>query len=169
MRSNGCTIELSFDAKEAEMNAMSAATVRPAGAVQPQRTVNRLRHTAKRPCAALAHRRPQAQLLKGGSAGALRLTRRGRIALAVFAALVASALWLAAAGGAQATSHGVSPRTAEKNLSQIVVRPGETLWSIALHAEPGADPRVVVQRIVEINALSGQVIIPGQRIWVPDR
>jgi hypothetical protein len=165
MRSNGCTIELSFDAKEAEMNAMSAATAQPARAAQPLRTVNRL-HTAKRPRVALPPR-PHAQPLQRGSAGALRLTRRGRIVLTGFAALAATAVWLAAADAAQATNHGAPPQTAERNLSQVVVRPDETLWSIALRAEPGADPRVVVQRIVEINALSGQVIVPGQRLWVP--
>jgi hypothetical protein len=154
MRSNGCTIELSFDAKEAEMNAMSAATVQPASGAKPPRI-------------ALVPQRAQAEPLQRRSAGTLRLTRRGRIVLTGFAAIVTAAFWLAAAAGAQAANHGASPRTVEGNLSQVVVRPGQTLWSIAVRAEPGGDPRVVVQRIVEINALSGQVIIPGQRLWVP--
>jgi LysM repeat protein len=52
-------------------------------------------------------------------------------------------------------------------MAQVVVRPGQTLWSIAERAEPAADPRIVVQQIIEFNALSGPVIQPGESLWVP--
>jgi hypothetical protein len=41
------------------------------------------------------------------------------------------------------------------------------LWSIASAAEPGADPRVIIQQIVAANALSGATIQAGQLLWVP--
>jgi len=49
----------------------------------------------------------------------------------------------------------------------VVVHPGQTLWSIASQAEPTADPRVVMQQIIDLNALRGTSIEPGQRLWVP--
>ena len=101
----------------------------------------------------------------------VRLTRRGRRALVglVAAAVVAAvaALWLAAATGAQAANHGSAAGAVYKSMTAVVVQPGQTLWSIALRAEPAADPRVVVSQIVEFNALSGDVVVPGERIWVP--
>jgi len=97
----------------------------------------------------------------------LRLTRRGRVVLIVAAAVVASLLGFAAASAAQASDHGVSPRPAGRSVSQIVVQPGQTLWSIAVRTDPSADPRLVVQRIVSINALTGENIAAGQRLWVP--
>jgi len=48
-----------------------------------------------------------------------------------------------------------------------VVRPGQTLWSIATKADPAADPRAVIQEIVDDNALAGTAVQAGQVIWVP--
>ena len=98
---------------------------------------------------------------------ALRLTRRGRIVLVGFLVFAAGLIWLAAAGGAAATRSGVPPSVYEKDLSKVVVRPGDTLWSIAARAEPDADPRLVVQQISDINALPSAEIAVGQRLWVP--
>jgi nucleoid-associated protein YgaU len=101
----------------------------------------------------------------------VRLTRRGRRVIAGFAAAVAlavaAALWLAAATGAQAANHGVAPGAVYKSMTAVIVQPGQTLWSIALRAEPAADPRVVVSQIIEFNALSSDVVAPGERVWVP--
>src|SRR5581483_11387542 len=66
----------------------------------------------------------------------LRLTRRGRIVVAVTAALLVTMISLLAAGVAQATNHAPSPRAARQNLVQVVVRPGQTLWSVAESADP---------------------------------
>jgi Tfp pilus assembly protein FimV len=52
-------------------------------------------------------------------------------------------------------------------MHQIVVRPGQTLWSIASAAEPAADPRDVVQQIMTANAMTGTTITAGQLLWVP--
>ena len=103
----------------------------------------------------------------GAAAPALRLTRRGRIALVGFLFFAAGLIWLAVAGGADATGSGVPPSVYEKHLSQVVVRPGDSLWSIAARAEPDADPRLVIQQITDINALPSAQIAVGQRLWVP--
>ncbi|MDR0342006.1 MAG: LysM peptidoglycan-binding domain-containing protein, partial [Nocardiopsaceae bacterium] len=100
-----------------------------------------------------------------------RLTRRGRVLLTALVAAstlaVAVLLWLSAAAGAQAASSGASPGSVYRNLTRVVVQPGQSLWTIALRAAPGADPRVVVQRIIDLNGLGGQSIQPGERLWVP--
>jgi hypothetical protein len=97
----------------------------------------------------------------------LRLTRRGRVVAASMAALLVTMVLGIAAGAAQATSHGPSSRTVERSLVQVTVRPGQSLWSVAEVADPNADTRVVIQQIVELNALSGTIVFAGERLWVP--
>jgi LysM repeat protein len=86
----------------------------------------------------------------------------------VLAMLTAAALvvCLVASGGAAATNHG-QPGAGYQGLHQIVVQPGQTLWSIALAAEPTANTGQVVEQIITANALSGSVIRAGQLLWVP--
>jgi hypothetical protein len=97
----------------------------------------------------------------------LRLTRRGRVVVAVAAALVLAALSLVIASAAQATNHPVSSRAAQQGLAQVTVHRGQSLWSVAESADPAADTRVVIQRIIELNGLTGNVVFAGQRLWVP--
>jgi hypothetical protein len=100
----------------------------------------------------------------------LRLTRRGRVVVAVLAVTVIAAvslvIGLAAAGGAEAANHG-QPRAGYQGMHEVVVQSGQTLWSIASAAEPGADPRDVVQQIMTANAMTGTTITAGQLLWVP--
>ncbi len=111
--------------------------------------------------------RPAGQARPGG----LRLTRRGRRVVAVFAMLMAivaaTLIWASAAGGARTSGHDLQPRSGYRGMTEIVVRPGQTLWSIAAAAEPSADPWTVVQQIIDANALSGAQIRAGQLLWVP--
>jgi hypothetical protein len=102
----------------------------------------------------------------------VRLTRRGRLVVTVMLTAVSLSLvvlaWLAiAARAAQATDGGQSPGAVYQNLTSVVVHPGQTLWSIASQAEPSADPRAVMQQIIELNALRGTNVVPGQHLWVP--
>ena len=103
----------------------------------------------------------------GAAPPTLRLTRRGRMVLVTFLIFTAGLIGLAAAHGADATGSGVSSKVFEKDLSQVVVRPGDSLWSIASRAEPLADPRRVIEQIADINALQGAQLTPGQHLWVP--
>ena len=96
-----------------------------------------------------------------------RLTARGRSVLTAGALIAATLLWFGVAS-AQGANHGVSPGAGgHAATSQVVVQPGQTLWSIALQADPSADPRLVVQRIVAMNSLTGENITVGQRLRVP--
>jgi len=81
--------------------------------------------------------------------------------------LLVAALSLIAAGAAQAISHSAAPSPAGRTAVQVVVRPGQSLWSVAESADPNADTRLVIQRIIELNALSGNTVVAGQRLWVP--
>jgi hypothetical protein len=100
-----------------------------------------------------------------------RLTRRGRRVVWASAVLLFVAVFtpvlLVLTSGAQAADHGLPPSAVRASMRHVVVKPGQSLWSIALNAEPKADPRAVIQQIIEFNALGGQVVVPGESLWVP--
>jgi hypothetical protein len=96
-----------------------------------------------------------------------RLTRRGRVVVAVLATLVAGGLCVAGATAAQATSGTAASHGNPGGAERIVVQPGDTLWSIAKTADPGADTQTVVQEMLQVNRLAGPDLSPGQRLWVP--
>lgn len=96
----------------------------------------------------------------------LRLTRRGRIVVVCAAGLMFLAvLWLGARHGAGATSEYQPVASRES----VVVGRHDTLWGIAARTRPDVDPRITVQRLMDLNALSSVVIQPGQRLYVPSR
>jgi LysM repeat protein len=100
-------------------------------------------------------------------AARLRLTRRGRFVVAAAAALLATALSLVAAVAAQATSRAFPPSTSGQHVTLVTVRPGDSLWSVAERADPGADPSLVVQQIIRLNRLSGDTVLAGEQLWAP--
>ncbi|MCL6548777.1 MAG: LysM peptidoglycan-binding domain-containing protein [Alicyclobacillus sp.] len=62
------------------------------------------------------------------------------------------------------------PGSAPSSGARYVVRPGDSLWSIAVRLAKGGDPRVVAYAIAEHNRLDGFAVIrPGQVLWVPGR
>jgi LysM repeat protein len=67
---------------------------------------------------------------------------------------------LAAALGAARPSSGAAPET------RYVVRPGDTLWTIAA-ARTDGDVREAVWRIQLRNALHGGVLRPGRVLFLP--
>jgi len=90
------------------------------------------------------------------------------VVLALAAVLVA--LWALASpdDGARASSARVSstwPRDAEV----VIVDEHDTLWSIATRTRPHTDPRITVQRMIDINGLNGAIIQPGQRVILPPK
>jgi len=54
-----------------------------------------------------------------------------------------------------------------KPASVYVVRPHDTLWTIAVHTAPGSDPRDAVWHIQQLNHLAGATIVPGEKLVVP--
>jgi LysM repeat protein len=96
--------------------------------------------------------------------GRVRLTRRGRlvVVLAVLALLVV---------GFSATGHVASQAASSAGVQHartVTVAPGESLWALAERIAPHADPRLVVDRIIQINHLAGARILAGQQLVVPD-
>jgi nucleoid-associated protein YgaU len=104
--------------------------------------------------------------------GTIRLTRRGRRVVAGFAIVVVivavTLLWMAAAGSVQASSHASPPGSAYHGMTQVVVQPGQTLWSIAAAAEPSGNSWAVVQQIIDVNALTSANVQAGELLWVPE-
>jgi nucleoid-associated protein YgaU len=105
--------------------------------------------------------------------GPVRLTRRGRrvvAGLVIGVIIVAvTVLWMSVAGSVQASSHGSAQGSPYRGMTQVVVRPGQTLWSIATAAEPSGNLWSVVQQIINVNALSSANVQAGQLLWVPRR
>lgn len=54
----------------------------------------------------------------------------------------------------------------EYDWSEIIVQPGDTLWSIATSEVPSRDPRDVVGSMRDINDLESADIFPGQVLTV---
>jgi hypothetical protein len=101
----------------------------------------------------------------------VRLTRRGRAVVAALiiagVVLVAALAWLAGTARADAAGSGVPSSAVYHSLRSVVVMPGQSLWSIASQYDPAADPRGVIQQIIDLNALSGTSVQPGQHLWLP--
>jgi LysM repeat protein len=75
----------------------------------------------------------------------------------VLVLLVAAAL---AVGMLARSSHGAGPERT------VVVKPGDTLWSIAARTYAG-DPREGVWELEQRNHLAGATIVPGERLVLP--
>ena len=57
---------------------------------------------------------------------------------------------------------------APQRYATVVVRSGDTLWSIASsHTTSAGDVQDTIDRITEVNHLSGASIQPGERLRVP--
>ncbi|OAA24740.1 LysM domain-containing protein [Frankia sp. EI5c] len=92
----------------------------------------------------------------------LRLTRRGRVVvMALTSAALAVVLSLALVTASQAFTGG------QESYRTHLVRPGETLWEIALGANPDADTREVVRQLMSLNDLRTPALLPGQELRLP--
>jgi LysM repeat protein len=101
----------------------------------------------------------------GAAVPAVRLTRRGRVVAAGVSALAIGALSITLATAAQAAHAGQA--APGRYAAKVEVRPGQSLWSLAESYDPGADPRLVVQQIQQLNSMAGDQVQPGEVLWVP--
>jgi nucleoid-associated protein YgaU len=94
----------------------------------------------------------------------LRLTRRARrLALVLaLAAGVALGSWLAPLLGV-----GSGGGLHLAGVSSVVVRPGDTLWSIASPVAADGDVRAAVDEIRQMNGLTSADLVPGQTLQLP--
>ena len=100
---------------------------------------------------------------KSLTAGHIRLTRRGRLALLV-AAVLCMLLGFSLGDTLSFTAGMTSPPPASHS---IVVQPGQTLWGIATQVAPHADPRATIQQIIVLNHLPSTGLQAGQSLAVP--
>lgn len=94
----------------------------------------------------------------------LRLTRRARrlaVVLALCGGVVLGSLLDSLVSGTPGDGLHLA------GVSSVVVEPGDTLWSIAESVAGGADVRVVIDRIQELNRLEGSSLVPGQVLQLP--
>jgi len=94
--------------------------------------------------------------------GHLRLTRRGRLVTAA-ATLLIAALALVGVVSRAPGLRETAPVPASAP-AQVVVAPGETLWSIAERIAPDRDPRTVVAGIQRLNDLPTADVRAGQTL-----
>lgn len=93
----------------------------------------------------------------------VRLTRRGRVAVVVVAAVL---LLAAFSLGRVASSAAPSAETTQP-VHSVVVQPGDTLWSVAQQLAPDHDPRGVVEQIRRLNDLDRSTLHVGQQLLLP--
>lgn len=96
---------------------------------------------------------------------AVRLTPRGKIVVTAASALLIGALSVLLATAAQAAHSRPAPPGGY--VTRVAVQPGQNLWALAEAYDPGADPRLTVQRIQQLNSLPGDQLQPGEMLWVP--
>jgi hypothetical protein len=117
---------------------------------------------------ATARQRPTTLSRHAVAAGPARVVSpatywRRRVVVVLLA--VALVLVMARAGGALG---GIAPAVPERHpahgtqLASTVVRPGDSLWSVAERLAPDSDPRPIVDALSE--ARHGTVLTPGETI-----
>jgi hypothetical protein len=118
-----------------------------------------------------APRRPALRVIEGGRAPGRQAQqavyqRRRIVAVALAGLLVAAVLLLASAAMARPAGGGAPASAAGSSAPAIhIVQPGDTLWSIARQLDPGADVRLTVDRLVDLNG--GAPLQVGQRLLLP--
>jgi hypothetical protein len=98
-----------------------------------------------------------------GAPAPLRLTRRGRRVLSGLCIAIGLSIAVVTVGVELAHSDGLQLAGS----STVVVRDGDTLWSLAGDVAPDEDRRAVVDAIVDINGLHDVDLLPGMVLELP--
>ncbi|MBC7276250.1 LysM peptidoglycan-binding domain-containing protein [Nocardioides sp.] len=98
----------------------------------------------------------------------VRLTRRGRVVVFVFALVVLFGIALIGAKVAFAVENGAE-KSSGSAAHTMVVGDGDTLWDISAKAVIGTDAsiREMEQTIKELNGLESSMLLSGQTLIVP--
>jgi hypothetical protein len=93
----------------------------------------------------------------------IRLTRRGRRVIALLAIIpIALTFLLIGMRGAVATDGTVQSET-----QSVVVKPGQSLWDVAVAISPNTDPRETIWLIQQLNTMETSEVLAGQALIVP--
>jgi hypothetical protein len=118
--------------------------------------------------------RPELRVLSGGHARRpAPAARPGLVAVAVIVVLLAAVVGSVVALGRGALASwapdppgaSTSPASASASGDAVVVRPGDTLWSVARRLQPTGDVRPLVDRLVASHG--SPMVVPGDRVLVP--
>lgn len=106
---------------------------------------------------------------QAGKPPRLRLTRRGRIVLIGLPLVLLAALLLSLAGllNSPAKAADTASGLSVTETVTVTVQPGESLWAIAVDADPSRDARDIIADIVQLNDLQDGKVMPGQQLFVP--
>lgn len=104
-----------------------------------------------------------------GARAPLTLTRRGRLLFLGLPVLAGSAalVVLAVIFLVPSTATAASAPAPGAGTVRTTVFAGQSLWGLAVAADPERDPRDVVDEIVELNDLDSSVLVAGQQLEVP--
>ena len=139
---------------------------RPCAAERP-RSTHPSAQRPSRPLAAVAAAHPRPA--RGSAALRRRRTARRSASVGLFAVLLATcAVWVQGGGGRTGSGPLAAPgagRTETVALRTWVVRPGDTLWSIAHRLEPSGDIRPLVDALS--HEVHGRPLQIGQQLRLP--
>lgn len=113
---------------------------------------------------------PRRTAVRPASTASLRLTMRGRRVLFALVLLAATLLAFVAmsvlhGGSVFALTHEAAPMQAAHS---VVVKPGDTLWTIASREMPGVDPIEGIGRIRTLNAMTPtSTLVAGSTLAIP--
>ncbi|MBD8606004.1 LysM peptidoglycan-binding domain-containing protein [Aeromicrobium sp. CFBP 8757] len=109
-------------------------------------------------------RAPRVASAPSAPSAAVRLTRRGKIAVLTLAIVAIGILAVVLGPSSTATDQVGTP----EQTTTVAVMPGHTLWQIAAAANPDGDIRATVDDIIELNSLpSASALQMGSEIAVP--
>jgi multidrug efflux pump subunit AcrA (membrane-fusion protein) len=97
----------------------------------------------------------------------IKLTRRGRMLVSTMSFAAMLAISLVSLFGIATASAKASNEASSSATTQIVVAPGETLWTIAARVNPEIDPRAVIEDIKALNVIEGSEVYAGQVLLIP--
>jgi hypothetical protein len=86
------------------------------------------------------------------------------VVVAVLALFTVGGLWV----GGRIDAASAGERRSHEGLPSVVVRQGDTLREIADTVTREIDPDRVIRRIMDLNGLSGPVLQPGTRLYLPE-
>jgi Tfp pilus assembly protein FimV len=92
---------------------------------------------------------------------------RRRRTVAVVATALLAVLMSPLAAGAVRRGEPSAPAAQQVPAQVVVVRSGDTLWSIAQRVRPGDDPRQVVGEIAAANGVQAGALTVGASLVVP--